>query len=89
MGVRVVVGEREPIGAALRRFKKQVERAGVPRELRWHAEFVGGTELRQAKRFRKLFKAREAVLLARMAAGLSGPALDAAKAEFWRRTGKP
>jgi hypothetical protein len=41
------------------------------------------------KRFRKRFKAREAALVARMAAGLSGPALDEAKAEFWRRTGKP
>ena len=89
MGVRVVVGEREPIGVALRRLKKQAERAGVPRELRMHAEFVGGTEQRRAKRFRKRFKAREAALVAKMAAGLSGPALDAAKAEFWRRTGKP
>jgi small subunit ribosomal protein S21 len=48
MGVRVVVGERELIGAALRRFKKQVERAGVPGEMRWHAYFVGGAELRRA-----------------------------------------
>ena len=89
MGVRVVVGYGEPIGAALRRLKKRAEREGVAREVRWHAEFVGGTELRRAKRFRKRFKAREAALVARMAAGLSGPALDAAKAEFWRRTGKP
>lgn len=83
------VGEREPIGAALRRLKKEAERAGVVRELRWHAYFVNGTERRRAKRFRKRFKAREAALVARMAERLSGPALDAAKAEFWRRTGKP
>ena len=89
MGVRVVVGEREPIGLALRRLKKQLGREGVPGEARRHVQFVDGTEIRRAKRFRKWFRAREAALLARMAAGLAGPALDAAKAEFWRRTGKP
>jgi ribosomal protein S21 len=89
MGVRVVVGESESIGLALRRLKKQLERAGVPGEMRRQGHFVDGTEIRRAKRFRKRFKAREAALLARMAAGLTGTALDEAKAEFWRRTGKP
>ena len=89
MGVRVVVGDGEPVGAALRRLKKQLERAGVPWEVRRRSYFASGTELRRAKAFRKRFKAREAALHARMAAGLSGPALDAAKAAFWRRTGKP
>ena len=89
MGVRILVGEREPIEAALRRFKKQVERAGVPHEVRRHAHFVDGTELRREKRFRGRFKTREAALHARIAAGLTGPALDEAKAGFWRRTGKP
>jgi ribosomal protein S21 len=89
MGVRVMVGEREPIGLALRRLKKQLERAGVPGEVRRHVSFVDGTEIRRAKRFRKRFRSREAALLARMALGLTGPALDEAKAEFWRRTGKP
>jgi small subunit ribosomal protein S21 len=89
MGARVVVGDGEPVGAALRRLKKRVEREGVAWEVRRRSYFVGGTELRRAKEFRKRFKAREAALVARMAAGLSGPALDAAKAAFWRRTGKP
>jgi small subunit ribosomal protein S21 len=89
MGVRVVIGESEPVGAALRRLKKRVEREGLAWEMRRRSYFVGGTELRRAKQFRKRFKAREAALVARMAGGLSGPALDAAKAEFWRRTGKP
>jgi ribosomal protein S21 len=89
MGVRVVVGEREPIGLALRRFNKQLERAGVPGAMRRDVHFVEGTGIRRAKQFRTRFRAREAALLARMAAGLTGPALDAAKAEFWRRTGKP
>jgi small subunit ribosomal protein S21 len=89
MGVRVVVGDGELIGAVLRRLKKRVEREGVAREIRWHVSFIDGTELRRAKAFRKRFKTREAALVARMAAGLSGPALAEAKAEFWRRTGKP
>jgi small subunit ribosomal protein S21 len=89
MGVRVVVGDGEPIAAALRRFQKQVERAGVARQARRRSYFVRGTELRRAERFRKRLKAREAALQARMVVGLTGPALKAAKAEFWRRTGKP
>ena len=89
MGVRVVVGDGEPIGAALRRLKQQLERAGVVWWVRRRPHFVRATDQRRAKAFRKRFKARQAALLARVAEGLSGPALDAAKAEFWRRTGKP
>jgi small subunit ribosomal protein S21 len=36
MGLRMRVHEREPIGAALRRFKKLIERSGMKRELRSH-----------------------------------------------------
>ncbi len=61
----------------------------MARAVRRRSYFVGGTEMRRAKAFRKRFKAREAALVARMTAGLSGPALDAAKTGFWRRTGKP
>jgi small subunit ribosomal protein S21 len=89
MGVRIVVGEREPIGLALRRFKKQLERQGVTWEMRRRAYFVEGTEVRRAKRFRKRFKAREAMLLAQMAGELPVASLVEARAEFWRRTGKP
>jgi small subunit ribosomal protein S21 len=89
MGVRVVVGEREPIGAALRRFKKQLEWEGVPLETRRRAYFVDGTEIRRAKRFRKRFKAREAVLVAQMAGELPVASIAEAQREFWRRTGKP
>lgn len=89
MGVRVVVGDGEPIDTALQRLKQRVEREGVAWEVRRRAYCATGTELRRAKRFQKRFKAREAALLARMAAGLSCPALEAAKAAFWRRTGKP
>ena len=34
MGLRMRVHEREPIGAALRRFKKLIERSGMKGELR-------------------------------------------------------
>jgi len=34
MGLRMRVHDREPIGAALRRFKKLIERSGLKRELR-------------------------------------------------------
>jgi small subunit ribosomal protein S21 len=36
MGLRMRVHEREPIGAALRRFKKLIERSGMKSELRAH-----------------------------------------------------
>lgn len=89
MGVRVVVGEGEPIGAALRRLRQQLERAGVQWWVRRRLHFVRDAEIRRAKEFRKRFKAREATLRARVESGLDGPALDAAKAAFWRRKGKP
>ncbi|MCE9562444.1 MAG: 30S ribosomal protein S21 [Planctomycetes bacterium] len=89
MGVRIKVAERETIGQALRRFKSQLEREGVAWELRRRGCFVDATEIRRAKQFQKKFKTRKAALLARISAGLSGPALDAARTEFWRRTGKP
>jgi small subunit ribosomal protein S21 len=88
MGVRIVVGEREAIGLALRRFRKQLERQGVLWEVRRRSHFVRNTEWRRAKAFRKRFKTREAVLHAQIMAGMSGPTLEKAKCEFWRRTGK-
>jgi ribosomal protein S21 len=89
MGVGIVVGEREPIADALRRFRQKLERSGVRWELRRRTYFVGATEARRKKEFRKRFKARKARLVARIASGLTGRALAEAKKEFWRRTGKP
>ncbi len=85
MGVRIVVAEGEPIGLALRRFKKRVEREGGFWEMRRRAYFVDGTQIRRAKRFQKRFKTRKTMLVAQMA----GESLAEARAEFWRRTGKP
>jgi ribosomal protein S21 len=70
MGVRVVVGDGEPIGMALRRFRKRVEEEGVVWEVRRRTYFVSNTELRRAKQFRKRFKSRRANLLARLETGL-------------------
>jgi small subunit ribosomal protein S21 len=60
MGLRMRVHDREPIGAALRRFKKLIERSGMKRELREHEYYVKPCELRnrkEAKRKRAIKKA--------------------------------
>jgi hypothetical protein len=66
-----------------------LERERVPWEMRRRAYFVDGAQIRRAKRFRKRFKTREAVLFAQMAGELPVASLAEAHAEFWRRTGKP
>ena len=49
MGLRMRVHDREPIGAALRRFKKLVERSGLKRELRAHEHYEKPCEARRRK----------------------------------------
>jgi small subunit ribosomal protein S21 len=89
MGVRIVVAEREPIGLALKRFKKSLEREGVIREMWRRASFASPTQARRAKLFKKRFKARKATLLAQMAGERPVSSLAEATAAFWKRTGKP
>ncbi len=90
MGVRIVLADKEPIGLALRRFKKLLERNGATRELRRRAYFTSATQVRRARRFTKRFKARNATLLAQMAGEQPATSsLDEARATFWKRTGKP
>jgi small subunit ribosomal protein S21 len=89
MGVRIVLAEKEPIGLALRRFRKLLERNGTAWELRRRAYFISATWLRRAKRFKKRFKARNATLLAQMAGEQPTSSLEEARATFWKRTGKP
>jgi small subunit ribosomal protein S21 len=89
MGVRIVVGEREPIGLALRRFKKLLERQGVTWEMRRRVCFTDATQARRAKRFQKRFKARKATLLAQRAGEQPVSPLAEATEAFWKRTGKP
>ncbi len=63
MGLRMRVHDREPIGAALRRFKKLVERSGIKREVRAHEYYVKPCEMRrrkQAQKSRAILKAASA-----------------------------
>jgi small subunit ribosomal protein S21 len=53
--------EREPIGVALRRFKKLVERSGMKRELRAHETYEKPCDARrrkEANRLRAIQKAK-------------------------------
>ncbi len=48
MAIKMRVHDREPIGAALRRFKKLLERSGLKKELRKHEYYEKPCELRRA-----------------------------------------
>ena len=89
MGVRIVLAEREPIGLALMRFKKLLERQGAAWEMRRRTYFSDLTQARRAKRFQKRFKARKATLLAQTAGEQPVSSLTEATTAFWNRTGKP
>ena len=60
MTLRMRVHEREPIGMALRRFKKLIERSGMQTELRAHQHYEKPSELRRRARLRKEKAARKA-----------------------------
>ena len=62
MGLRMRVHDREPIGAALRRFKKLVERSGLKRELRAHAYYEKPCEARTRKEANRLRAIKKAAL---------------------------
>ena len=49
MPLRMRVHDREPIGAALRRFKKLLERSGMKRELRAHEYYEKPCDARRRK----------------------------------------
>ena len=89
MGVRIVVGERESIGLALRRFKQLLERQGVTWEMQRRAHCADPSQARRARRFQKRFKARKATLLAQRAGEQPVSSLAEATKALWKRTGKP
>lgn len=60
MGLRMRVHDREPIAAAMRRFKKLIERSGMKRELRAHEYYEKPCDARR----RKLSQKKRAVLKA-------------------------
>jgi small subunit ribosomal protein S21 len=62
MPLRMRVHDREPIGAALRRFKKLLERSGVTKELRSRKYYEKPCELRRRAKLRKLSAIRKSKL---------------------------
>ena len=62
MGLRMRVHDREPIGAALRRFKKLIERSGMKRELRAHEYYEKPCEARTREEAKRRSTIRKAAL---------------------------
>jgi ribosomal protein S21 len=89
MGIRIVVRENEPIGLALKKLKKRIERNGVLYEMRRHVSHIKASQIRRAKKFNKRFQDRwETLVNKKSGIQTVNPASDP-QAEFWRRTGKP
>ncbi len=59
MPLRMRVHDREPIGAALRRFKKLLERSGLQKELRKRKHYEKPCEVRRRAKLRKQKVARQ------------------------------
>jgi small subunit ribosomal protein S21 len=60
MPLRMRVHDREPIGSALRRFKKLLERSGLQKELRKRKHYEKPCEVRRRAQLRKLAAIRKA-----------------------------
>ena len=65
MPLRMRVHDREHLGAALRRFKKLLERSGITKELRRRKYYVKPCEERRRAALRKRSAIRKAKALAR------------------------
>jgi small subunit ribosomal protein S21 len=66
MGLRMRVHDREHIGAALRRFKKLLERSGMKRELRAHEHYEKPSEARRRKEANRKKAIRKASIAPRV-----------------------
>jgi small subunit ribosomal protein S21 len=53
MPLRMRIHDREPIGLALRRFKKLLERSGITKELRKRNYYEKPCEMRRRDKLRK------------------------------------
>jgi small subunit ribosomal protein S21 len=60
MGLRMRIHDREHIGAALRRFKKLIERSGLKREVRAHEYYEKPCETRRRKDAQRIRAIRKA-----------------------------
>jgi small subunit ribosomal protein S21 len=67
MPLRMRVHDREPIGAALRRFKKLLERSGLTKELRKRKYYAKPCEERRRAKLRKASAIRKGKLQVRNA----------------------
>ena len=65
MPLRMRVHDREHIGAALRRFKKLMERSGLLKALRKRKYYEKPCEARRRAKLRKLSSIRKGVLRAK------------------------
>ena len=65
MGLRMRVHDREHIGAALRRFKKLLERSGVKGEIRAHEYYEKPCDARRRKEARRIKAIKKAALTPR------------------------
>jgi small subunit ribosomal protein S21 len=63
MGLRMRVHDKEPIGQALRRFKKLIERSGMQKELRAHQYYEKPCEQRRRSQLRKEKAVRKAQII--------------------------
>lgn len=61
MPLRMRLFDREPIGGALRRFKKLLERSGLQKELRKRKHYEKPSEVRRRAKLRKQSAARKAM----------------------------
>ncbi len=64
MSLRMRIHDREPIGLALRRFKKLLERSGLTKELRKHKYYEKPCEVRRRDKLRKENAIRKAKIKA-------------------------
>ena len=65
MPLRMRVHDREHIGAALRRFKRLMERSGLLKQLRKRRHYEKPCELRRRKELRRLSAIRKGILRAK------------------------
>ena len=65
MPLRMRVYDREPIGAALRRFKKLLQRSGIINELRRRKYYEKPCDVRRRAKQRKLVAIRKGKLQSR------------------------
>lgn len=66
MSLRMRLFDKEPIGGALRRFKKLLERSGLQKELRKRRHYEKPSELRRRAKLRKQSAARKAAAMGQM-----------------------